>query len=102
MRSMSTLSWLGEDIWVSALTLGSQASPTGPAQLWPFVGWACWLEGLGQSPWHPQCPSFSCWGGRLSSARKKGNVFDQHIMGNSRQSMRVCSNVNSLTFLDVH
>ena len=102
MRSMSTLSRLGEDIWVSALKLGSQASLVRPAQLWPFVGRACWLEGLGQSPWHPQCPPFFLLGRAIVLSWKKGNAFDHHSMGNSRQSMRVCSNVNFLTFLDVH
>ena len=34
MRSMSTLSRLGEDIWVSTLKSGLQASPAGPASYW--------------------------------------------------------------------
>ena len=33
---------------------------------------------------------------------KKDNILNRHIMGNSKQSMLVCSNANFLTFLDVH
>ena len=49
-------------------------------------------------PMEPIMPPFFLLGRAIVPGWKKKNVFDRHSMGNSRQSMLVCSDVNFLTF----
>ena len=97
-----TPSRLGEDIWIRAPKLGSQAGPDGLVQLQPLVVLGLLTRGLGPKPVAPTMPSFFLLGRAIVLGWKKENMFDHHIMGNNRQSMLICSSVNFLTFLNVH
>ena len=61
MRSITIPFRVGEDIWVSALELGSQATSAGPAQLWSLVGWGLFAKGLGPKPMAPMSSPRNKW-----------------------------------------
>ena len=61
MRSITIPFWVGADIWVSALELGSQAKPAGLAQLWSLVGWGLLAKGPGPKPIAPTSSPRNKW-----------------------------------------
>ena len=102
IRGMLTPSRLGEDILIRAPKFSSQAGPDGLAQLYPLVALSLLARGPRPKPVTPTMPPFFLLGRATIPGWKKENMLDHHIMGNSRQSMLVCSDVNFLTFLNVH
>ena len=97
-----TPSRLGDDILIRAPKLDSQTGPDWPIQLQSLVVLGLLARGPRPKPVAPTMPLFFLLGRAIVPSWKKENMFDHHIMGNSRQSMLVCSNVNFLTFLNVH
>ena len=62
-----------------------------------LLGWAGWLGVLGLGPRYPQCPPFSCRGGRPSLVGKKNKV-DRHIIGNNLPLMLLNFQCNFCNF----
>ena len=71
-----TPSWLGEDIWIRAPKLGSQAGPDGLVQLQPLVVLDLLARGPMPKPVAPIIPPFFLLGRAIVPGWKKENMFD--------------------------